>query len=472
MLSILHKGTVYESKQYKYIKFIYNCFFLLSIGSQALAQPYLTNQTQQNFFQATNELFWLKLLNEDIQVKDVESFKEMKKYFEDREREIDERFITKTYYDGNDKISCIDMYHQPGLSSNSKVPNLLRSEPLIATPPPTPFTQTSNTVSLNEANGIKTTFEISNTPKCSQGTIPLLRVKLEDIARFKTLTDYFKKEPNFNRNFEDGKRSPTSRAISPVHEYATVRKSVYNWGAAAFLSLNKPLIESKTDFSLSQIWVSGGNSQSGTLETVEAGIQAYPTKYRDSIPRLFVYFTPDNYGPESCYNRDCDGKGKPGFIQTDNSIVLGGKFPNYSIVGGEQIEVSMEIIRDSTNGNWWLKVGNKWAGYWPTGLFDASGIKNQAERVIWGGEVYDSNTTRHTTTEMGSGRFASEGFGKAAFQRQLKLVDTSNYYQTLTNPVLSEDKPNCYSLNYFQDDGSSWGSHFYFGGKGYSSICP
>src|SRR5699024_11383489 len=32
--------------------------------------------------------------------------------------------------------------------------------------------------------------------------------------------------------------------------------------AAAFLSLNKPLIESKTDFSLSQIWVSGGNSQS------------------------------------------------------------------------------------------------------------------------------------------------------------------------------------------------------------------
>ncbi|EFH56355.1 hypothetical protein ARALYDRAFT_903838 [Arabidopsis lyrata subsp. lyrata] len=68
-------------------------------------------------------------------------------------------------------------------------------------------------------------------------------------------------------------------------------------------------------------------------------------------------------------------------------------------------------------GNWWLRVNEKdIIGYWPGSLFSSLG--REATRVEWGGEIINSKTGgRHTTTDMGSGHFADEGFKKASYVR-------------------------------------------------------
>jgi hypothetical protein len=95
---------------------------------------------------------------------------------------------------------------------------------------------------------------------------------------------------------------------------------VTNGGSSARFSVWKPFVE-PTDFSLSQLWVSGG---SGTAnQTAEAGWQVYPQKYTDANSRLFIYFTTNGYTSRGnnlgCYNLDCIG-----FVQTDSSVLLGG----------------------------------------------------------------------------------------------------------------------------------------------------
>lgn len=83
------------------------------------------------------------------------------------------------------------------------------------------------------------------------------------------------------------------------------------------------------------------------------------------------------------------------------------------------------------NGNWWVRVDGEWAGYYPYckggdarpcdegTLFSNSGIRDEADRLDWYGEVFDRSAPDATSTNMGSGQYASEGFGRAAYFRNL-----------------------------------------------------
>src|SRR5437867_2347837 len=94
------------------------------------------------------------------------------------------------------------------------------------------------------------------------------------------------------------------------------------------------------------IWVLRGSGSS--LETVEAGWQKYPDLYGDWNARLFIYFTPDDYGRGGCYNLTCGA-----FVQTNSSIYIGGRFSAYSVMGGTQSIVKIGWFKDGTSGNWW-----------------------------------------------------------------------------------------------------------------------
>jgi Neprosin len=69
--------------------------------------------------------------------------------------------------------------------------------------------------------------------------------------------------------------------------------------------------------------------------------------------RLFIYFTPDNYGSGGCYNLSCSA-----FVQTTNTIVIGGPWSTYSSLCGAQYEVKLLWYKDGTTGNWWLRYGD------------------------------------------------------------------------------------------------------------------
>lgn len=63
--------------------------------------------------------------------------------------------------------------------------------------------------------------------------------------------------------------------------------------------------------------------------------------------------------------------------------------------------------------------------------------------VQFGGEIVNSRPSGfHTSTQMGSGHFAGEGFGKASYFRNLQVVDWDNNLIPLSNlRVLADRSP-------------------------------
>ncbi|CAI0462223.1 unnamed protein product [Linum tenue] len=72
---------------------------------------------------------------------------------------------------------------------------------------------------------------------------------------------------------------------------------------------------------------------------------------------------------------------------------------------------------------------------------------------------------------MGSGHFPSEGYGKAAWFKNLKYIsDGGREVRDAQGITPYATKPNCYDID-LKDWDSDMEVHFYFGGPGYSSTC-
>lgn len=129
------------------------------------------------------------------------------------------------------------------------------------------------------------------------------------------------------------------------------------------------------------------------------------------------------------------------------------------------------FCQDPKEGHWWLQFGEKYIiGYWPASLF--SYLSESASMIEWGGEVVNSQSEegQHTTTQMGSGRFAEEGWGKASYFKNVQVVDGSNELRNPENLQVFTDQENCYNVK--SGNGGSWGSYFYYGGPGRNPSCP
>ena len=90
--------------------------------------------------------------------------------------------------------------------------------------------------------------------------------------------------------------------------------------------------------------------------------------------------------------------------------------------------------------------------------------------VQFGGETVNSRIGgAHTVTQMGSGHFAGEGFRRAAYFRNLQLVDADNSLLPPPNLRLLADHPLCYDI--LGGSNSVWGKFFYYGGPGRNPRC-
>jgi hypothetical protein len=364
------------------------------------------------------------------------------------------KHVLKTF-DGpsGEIIDCVDVYNQPSLKRQGMEGHAVQLEP--TTKPP----------EAREEQGLKRDQQIQvpnqlftlTGQTCPEKSAPMARLTMETLKHFSTLDEFFRKGSELER--------PTGGSSgSSTHEYAHAARTVDNWGAESIFNVWSPYVERENEFSLSQIWVVRGSG--GDRETVEGGWQVYRDLYGDWRAHLFIYFTPDNYGSGGCYNLSCNG-----FVQTNNSVYIGGGFNNYSTAGGGQWEFKMLWYKDGTEGHWWLRYGDTWVGYYPRTLFDNNGLRNNASRVDFGGEIVNKRTdNRHTRTDMGSGHWPYEGYGQAAYQRGVRYVDTSNFYQRATGLNRSVTNNMCYDLDLHSSSGS-WEEYFYFGGSGFNTYC-
>ncbi|KAL3654030.1 hypothetical protein CASFOL_003711 [Castilleja foliolosa] len=349
-----------------------------------------------------------------------------------------------------DIIDCVFAHQQPAFEH----PKLKGQMPLD--PPERPQGHPSRTRNMFQEN--HQVWRMSN-EFCPEGTIPIRRTSEKDVLRASSVRQFGKKL------IKNVRRDVSSSGNGHEHAvgYVSADSGDGYYGAKASINVWAPRVEAQYEFSLAQLWVISG-SFGDDLNTIEAGWQVSPELYGDNHPRFFTYWTSDAYQATGCYNLLCSG-----FIQTTNNIAIGAAIsPTSSYIGG-QFDITLLVWKDPKLGNWWLEFGNVLVGYWPSFLF--SHLKESATMVQFGGEIVNSQSSgSHTSTQMGSGHFADEGFGKASYFRNLQVVDEDNNLIPASNLRVLADKSNCYNVK--GGVNSVWGNYFYYGGPGKNSKCP
>ncbi|XVE54987.1 hypothetical protein DITRI_Ditri03aG0125100 [Diplodiscus trichospermus] len=341
-----------------------------------------------------------------------------------------------------DVIDCVLSHLQPAFDH----PELRGKKPLD--PPARPKGH-------NSTEAVSESFQLwtDSGESCPEGTVPIRRTTVKDILRATSISGYGRRR-HVLRN---------SRGSGHEHAVVFVNGGQY-YGAKASLNVWAPRVTSEYEFSLSQIWVISG-SFGNDLNTIEAGWQVSPELYGDNNPRFFIYWTIDAYRSTGCYNLLCSG-----FVQTNNKVAIGAAISPRSTYNGRQFDIGLMVWKDPKHGHWWLEYGSGLlVGYWPAFLFNH--LRSHANMIQFGGEIVNTRSSGyHTSTQMGSGHFAEEGFGKAAYFRNLQTVDWDNNLLPLTNLRLLADHSNCYDIR--QGRNNVWGTFFYYGGPGRNVRCP
>ncbi|KAM7266610.1 hypothetical protein ACFE04_004507 [Oxalis oulophora] len=286
---------------------------------------------------------------------------------------------------------------------------------------------------------------------CPDGTIPIRRTYESDIIR--------------QLSFANKNLSINAYPVSQVGNEAAlgyVNRGKY-FGTKANINIWNPYVDRKDEYSKSQIWVIGAKNNK-VINSLEAGLHVSPMIYGNKDTRFFIFWTNNRYRT-GCYNLL-----RSGFIQVSKRILLGGTVRPYSIYGQPSKMINLSIWKDGRTGSWVLASVDEIIGYWPKSLFPY--MQKGATMVQWGGVVQNNNYLfKHTTTQMGSGHFAEEDYGKAGNINNILVLD-QNYIQQ--NPVISTKvtRPECYDVKIRPYDSAGFRTHFYYGGPGKNPKCP
>jgi hypothetical protein len=312
-------------------------------------------------------------------------------------------------------------------------------------------------------------FELEN-PKVErgpEGTVPVLRKNLEGISFKQSLRKLIGKYPFANFEGMSGGRMTPQPSIDGPHWHASARQKIICFGGQGMLSAFDPYCECPDDFSLMQIHLS--NSDTGRMQTLEAGWQERKDSYGDWYPHLFTYYTTNGYTDDDDdkggYNQDVDG-----WIQVDGSIHPGSISRPNSTKGGDQYVMPLKY--QLYKNNWWLMCNGRWIGYYPARLFMGNQslfttLGDHADQISFYGEVYDStDVPGKTRTDMGSGYWPEYGWQLAAYQRNLLVQTDRAGGMSDFDGVGGSDAPDMYDIETHMLSGSDWGSYCWLGGPG------
>ncbi|KAG7570417.1 Neprosin activation peptide [Arabidopsis thaliana x Arabidopsis arenosa] len=371
---------------------------------------------------------------------------------EQRLKQLNKPAVKSIHSPDGDIIDCVWIYHQPAFDHP-----LLKNHTIQMWPK-------SDSI-RDKTGGNKTDIihQLWRTKgECPEDTIPIRRRTRDDLLRSDSIETHRRKNPP--TIFSTTYHLPDDQ--KEVHEHASVHLDYGEYhGSKSRISIWKPNVSNTTEFSLAQTWVVNGDWDNG-LNTLESGWQIFNYMYGDNNTRFFTYWTSNSYGKNSCYNLDC-----PGFVQVNKDIALGAAFNSISTYNGNQYDFLLTIEKEQDTGLWWLKFDTYLVGYWPSFLVPK--LADSARMIAWGGEIaHDaSGQKEHTSTQMGSGHFAEEGFKKAAYINSIEYIDKANYpikpFPQNLEAIVT--RPECYNLKV----GSSrrWGTYIFYGGPGRNPQC-
>jgi Neprosin len=313
-------------------------------------------------------------------------------------------------------------------------------------------------------------LEAEDAERGPAGTVPVARRDLYSITSTATLQDYLSKHGRATVLRPDGLGDEIALPEDgTVHKYAYSAQWVTAYGCEGNINAWDPYLEWSNEFSLGQCAVARGSG--GGKQTIEAGHQEYRDLYGDWVPHLFVFYTTNGYTSsgdnKGGYNQDVDG-----WVQYSSSVYPEALSSPLSSFGGTQY--IMNLKWQLWQGNWWLRCNGRWIGYYPASLFNATGLRNEAAKVAWYGEIVDSGSHAGTTrTDMGNGHWPYEGWQHCAYMANLAYQSTTGGGMSRYDPgSVYASHPKCYGVEGHFDNTGSWGPYFWWGGSGKNSQCP
>ncbi|KAH0548202.1 hypothetical protein GP486_008081, partial [Trichoglossum hirsutum] len=345
-----------------------------------------------------------------------------------------------------------------------------------------------------------TELQLPGAERGPQGTVPLLRPSFKN-ADFKIpLKDFIVKRgpPLLDSAHKKSGLIPLDATIPPLpHWYVSSLETVDNYGCQGQFSCFAPSVDKTADFSLIQLgaicrdgaWRSDRPDGIDNRQTLEAGLQRYPSLYGDNNVHVFTYFTTVGYNPVEADNVGGYNRRHQGWHQYDKEVFPGCAFTPTSVNGGDQYKIW--LVYQLWRGDWWFWCQDRWLGYYPGSLFvsnpslsatagASATAADHCDIVGFWGEVYDSADTplaaEPTTTDMGSGEFAQKRWRHSAYihnalyqaspSKEPDGVDNSDKdYNGESNVYVSD--PARYSLEDHPTGGGNWGSYMWLGGPGY-----
>ncbi|KAI3856347.1 hypothetical protein MKX03_003361 [Papaver bracteatum] len=354
---------------------------------------------------------------------------------------VNKAIIKTIKVDEHEIIDCYDIYKQPSLNHP-----LLRNHTIQMRPSMSP-----KNIKLDNFGTLQLTQTWHKYGTCPQGTIPIRR----------NIKDY---RPTLSRKHRLSKFSPsnTPNKMTDGHEYAIITVHGKFLGGQAKINLWNPTVETPVEISVAQIWAFAGPG-TANFNSIEAGWEVCQPRYGDYQTRFFILWTTDSY-INSCTNLECEG-----FVQISPDIALGCNFTEMSTFKGDQKDATFSIHKDPSSGNWWIQVQGTTVGYYPSSLFTL--LSKKPATMEFGGEIFNERSKgRHTTAQMGSGHFPSEGgLGVSSYFHHVQVFDENNEAKNPENIVSHVTNPNCYDLKI--DEKYTNGYGFYYGGPGYNDNC-
>lgn len=296
-----------------------------------------------------------------------------------------------------------------------------------------------------------------------EGTVPIPRRNLKNLRMTRPLREHLSKHGH--RTYEmfiDERDSVEVPADGSAHEYGYSSQWVTCYGAEGNLAAFDPYVHRSDEFSLLQVALARG---SGTgKQTIEAGWQEYRDLYGDWVPHLFVFYTTNGYSEsgdnKGGYNRDVDG-----WVQYSNVVYPEATSSPNSTRGGAQY--IMQIKYQLFEGNWWFQCNGRWIGYYPASLFNANGLRSQAEKVAFYGEIVDSGKDSGSSwTDMGSGHWPDRRWTWSAYMHGLRYQSGTQGAMSNYSGTAWESNPDEYGIEEHFSNTGSWGSYCWVGGPG------
>ncbi|KAI3836510.1 hypothetical protein MKW92_015218 [Papaver armeniacum] len=361
---------------------------------------------------------------------------------------VNKSIIKTIKVENSEIIDCYDIHRQPSLNHH-----LLRNHTIQVKPSSYPTGMKSNN---SRTLQLKQTWHKYGS--CPEGTVPIRRKGNNYNPTILRKHNHPKLSPYKTLNTSQPDDNPKD------HEYATIEVNGKFLGAQAKINIWKPVLEEPTEISISQIWVTAGDGE--VKNTIEAGWIVDQEVYDDDQPRFFIYWTTDGYNSSGCYNILCDG-----FVHTTPDVCLGSSFTEVSTFNGVQKDANFSIHKDQTSGHWWVQLQGIPVGYYPSSLFTK--LSMTSTRIHFGGEIVNNRSKgRHTSTQMGSGHFPSEGGLKtSSYFNWVQVVDEKNVIKDPKHVKTIITNPNCYDLKIDDDHYDTNGYGFYYGGPGYNDKC-